>query len=268
MANGHRLAPRQTHVDPASRFRVDRFPNARPAQSGNVERYAEAIAGAGRLHLDETDETGQIAFLLRVADLQDHSPAMRQLLDDLVSRVAPFIAFHNADHPFATAPRHVLNGPIIIGTQVNDRRTIGLTPTDLMQHGRIVGPSGSGKTTLLVQIVRWLLLLRLLLGLIDTKDDFGWLLRRPDVLLLDERARWNPLAVPPFLSVRDHALEIRNEINTRFFGGQWQAQILDDALLRLYERTLTPCMQDLVDEIGRGAYPREAPLYAEARRST
>ncbi|HSQ05013.1 MAG TPA: hypothetical protein VLN59_13300, partial [Burkholderiales bacterium] len=114
----------------------------------------------------------------------------------------------------------------------------------------------------------WLLTLRLLIGIIDTKDDFGWLLQRPDVLLLDEAARWNPLALPPFLSVRAHATEVRDVLNARFYGGQWQAQILDAALLRLYDRTITPSLHDLVDEIRNGAPTREAPMYAESRRST
>jgi hypothetical protein len=154
-------------------------------------RVEEELAFVRRYHL--ADREPQIRALVASLTARPDARTLAQLRE----RLQPFQEFHQ-EHPFVAAPPHLLKGPIPLGRQSADDRAIGLTTADINLHGTIVGPSGSGKTTILLTIARWLLTLRILLGVIDVKEDFGWLLPEPDVLLIDEHTRWNSCNNQPF----------------------------------------------------------------------
>lgn len=238
-----------------ARFPAHRFPQ-RPAIGGAP--VVDALAFVRQYYLDDREPIRGLAASLAA---RPDARVLTQLNDVL----RPFREFHR-DHPIVTAPKDVLAGPIIIGYQTADHRPIGFTLDDLNLHGAIVGPSGSGKTNILLTIARWLLTLRILLGVIDVKEDFGWLLREPDVLLIDEHTRWNFLITPPFLTAAEHRNEIIDQILARFFGRELQRQLLEEGWERAARATPNFSLADLADAIAAGG-GRETPSHAEARRS-
>ena len=234
---------------------ADRFPQ-RPTIGGAP--VVDALEFVRQYHLDDREPIRSLAASLTARPDARGLAQLNQLL-------RPFREFHR-DHPHVTAPRNVLTGPIILGNQTADDRPIGLTTDDINLHGTIVGPSGSGKTNILLTIARWLLMLRILLAVIDVKEDFGWLLREPDVLLIDEHTRWNFLITPPFLTAAEHRNEIIDQILARFFGRELQRQLLEEGWERATRATPNFSLADLADAIAAGG-GRETPSHAEARRS-
>jgi hypothetical protein len=217
----------------------------------------EDLAFVRAYHLD-TDATIRV-LVQRLTVAPD--PAAASALHD---RLRPFRAYHR-EHPFVTAPPDVLTGPIILGRQTSDNRPVGLTTEDLNLHGTVVGPSGSGKTTLLLTIARWLLTLRILLAVIDVKEDFGWLLREPDVMLIDEHTPWNFLTTPSFLTAAEHRAEVIDLFLARFYGAELQRQVLDDGWERAAQQgafSLHEWHNAIINSGGK-----ESPARAEARQS-
>lgn len=238
-----------------ARFPADRFPQ-RPAIGGAP--VVDALAFVRQYHLDDREPIRSLAASLTAR------PDAR-MLTQLNDVLRPFREFHR-DHPIVTAPKDVLTGPIILGYQTADHRPIGFTLDDLNLHGAIVGPSGSGKTNILLTIARALLNERILLGVIDVKEDFGWLLREPDVLLIDEHTRWNFLITPPFLTAAEHRAEVIDLLLARFYGGELQRQLLDAGWQRAAAERSCFSLSDLADAIAASG-GKETPSHAEARRS-
>jgi hypothetical protein len=219
----------------------------------------EVLAFVRQYHLAERNP-----FIQSLAASLMVRPEQRAL-DRLQELLRPFREFHR-DHPFVTAPPSVLTGSVLLGRQTADDRPIGLTTADVNLHGTIVGPSGSGKTTILLTIARALLNERVLLGVIDVKEDFGWLLREPDVLLIDEHTRWNFLRRPPFLTAAEHRADVIDLLLTRLYGGELQRQLLDAGWQRAAAQHECFSLADLADAIAAGG-GKETPSHAEARRS-
>jgi hypothetical protein len=239
-----------------ARFDVARFPHQPATPSADVE---EVLSFVRQYHLAERNP-----FIQSLVATLTARPEQRAL-DQLYELLRPFREFHR-DHPFVTAPPSVLTGPVLLGRQTADDRPIGLTTQDVNLHGTIVGPSGSGKTTILLTIARWLLTLRILLGVIDVKEDFGWLLREPDVLLIDDHAKWNFLRRPPFLTAAEHRADVIDLLLTRLYGGELQRQLLDAGWQRAASERDCFSLADLADAIAAGG-GKETPSHAEARRS-
>jgi hypothetical protein len=221
---------------------------------------AELLAFCRRHHL-EADR--RIAPRLAVIRAGDSTNAARALVE-LRELVQPYREFHR-EHPHVVV-RDGLDGPILLGEQTADHRRIGLTTDDINLHGTIVGPSGSGKTTVLLTIASYLLALAILLHVIDIKEDFGWLLRRPDVLLIDEYTRWNPLAPPPFLTPHETRNEVIDLLLARFYGAEHQRQLLHDAWEHAARRHSIFSLADLVESLRELGTSRELTSRAEARR--
>lgn len=238
-----------------ARFPADRFPHHPAPARGGAE---DTLAFVRQYHLDTREPIRSLAASLTARPDARSLAQLNQLL-------RPFREFHR-DHPHVTAPRDVLTGPIILGHQTADHRPIGLTTHDVNLHGTIVGPSGSGKTTILLTIARALLNERVLLGVIDVKEDFGWLLREPDVLLIDEHTRWNFLITPPFLTPAEHRADVIDVLLARLYGGELQRQLLDAGWQRAASQHTAFSLSDLADAIAAGG-GKETPSHAEARRS-
>jgi len=239
-----------------ARSDVARFPQQPAIPSADVE---EVLAFVRQYHLAERNP-----FIQSLAASLMVRPEQRAL-DQLHDLLRPFREFHR-EHPFVTAPSSVLTGPVLLGRQTADDRAIGLTTHDVNLHGTIVGPSGSGKTTILLTIARWLLTLRILLGVIDVKEDFGWLLREPGVLLIDDHAKWNFLRRPPFLTAAEHRADVIDLLLTRLYGGELQRQLLDAGWQRAASERDCFSLADLADAIAAGG-GKETPSHAEARSS-
>ncbi|HEV7428789.1 MAG TPA: hypothetical protein VGQ46_20750 [Thermoanaerobaculia bacterium] len=219
----------------------------------------------------------EVLAFVRQYHLADRDPFIRTLVASLTgrpdqrtraqleNRLQPFREFHR-DHPFVTAPPGVLTGPLLLGRQTADDRPIGLTTDDVNLHGTIVGPSGAGKSTILLTLARALLNEGALLGAIDVKEDFGWLLREPDVLLIDEHTRWNFLQTPAFLTAAEHRADVIDLLLARLYGGELQRQLLDAGWQRAAAQHACFSLADLADAIAE-AGGKETPSHAEARRS-
>jgi hypothetical protein len=220
---------------------------------------AELLTFCQRHHLDDDRRIGARLALIRAGNSTDAARALTELRDI----VQPYREFHR-EHPHVVV-RDGLDGPIVLGEQTADHRRIGLTTDDINLHGTIVGPSGSGKTTILLTIASYLLALSILLAVIDVKDDFGWLLRRPDVLLIDEHTRWNPLAPPPFLTAHEARNEVIDLLLARFYGAAHQRQLLHEAWEHAARRHAIFSLADLVDSLRELGTPREPASRAEAR---
>jgi len=221
---------------------------------------AELLTFCQRHHLDDDRRIGARLALIRAGNSTDAARALTELRDI----VQPYREFHR-EHPHVVV-RDGLDGPIVLGEQMADHRRIGLTTDDINLHGTIVGPSGSGKTTILLTIASYLLALAILLCVIDVKDDFGWLLRRPDVLLIDEHTRWNPLAPPPFLTAHEARNEVIDLLLARFYGAEHQRQLLHEAWEHASRLHAIFSLADLVDSLRELGTPREPASRAEARR--
>jgi hypothetical protein len=239
-----------------ARFDVARFPQQPATPSADVE---EVLGFVRQYHLAERNP-----FIQSLAASLVVRPDQRAL-QQLHELLRPFREFHR-EHPFVTAPPSVLTGPVLLGRQTADDRPIGLTTADVNLHGTIVGPSGAGKTTILLSIARALLSERVLLGVIDVKEDFGWLLREPDVLLIDDHTRWNFLRRPPFLTPAEHRADVIDLLLTRLYGGELQRQLLDAGWQRAAAEHECFSLADLADAIAAGG-GKETPSHAEARRS-
>jgi hypothetical protein len=232
-----------------------RFPVSPPRKRANIEDLLWAVE---RYHLRDHDPV--IAHLSDA--LQRAGPALHdQLATTLQARVQPFLAYHR-DHPFPAAPRSVLTGPITLGTQAANQAEIGLSLADVNLHGMIVGPSGSGKTTVLRHLAAGLLNEGIRLAVIDTKEDFGWLLQREDVLLIDETTPWNFLATPAFLTPAAHRDEVIDLLLARFYGGAAQRAILEET----WDHDAPASLADWVVRIEQHASPKERAGRADARQ--
>jgi len=221
---------------------------------------AELLTFCRRHNLESDRRIGARLTAIAAGDPTTAARALAELRD----LVRPYREFHR-EHPYVVV-RDGLDGPIVLGEQTADHRRIGLTTDDVNLHGTIVGPSGSGKTTILLTIASYLLALRILLCVIDVKDDFGWLLRRPDVLLIDEYTRWNPLVPPPFLTPHEARDEVIDLLLARFYGAEHQRQLLHDAWEHAVHRRAVFSVADLMDSLRELGTPREPASRAEARR--
>jgi hypothetical protein len=221
---------------------------------------AELLAFCQRYHLERHPSIRTRLDIIHT----HHASSVARALVELRDLVRPFREFHR-EHPHVVV-RDGLDGPIILGTQTADRRRIGLTTDDINLHGTIVGPSGSGKTTILLSIAAYLLALSILLHVIDVKEDFGWLLRRPDVLLVDEETRWNPLLPPSFLTPHEARNEVVDLLLARFYGAEHQRQLLHEAWDDAARRRPIFAIADIVESLRTLAAPREPASRAEARR--
>jgi len=245
----------------ASRLDPQRFPTAqRVTPAGSIK---EALRAVEHYHLDAHDPgIGQLAQTLTTAR---HSAMRDNLASVLLARVGPFLEYHR-DHPFVIAADGMLNGSITLGTQATNQARIGLAIHDINLHGTIVGPSGSGKTTVLHHLANGLLQEGMHLGVIDIKEDFGWLLRRPDALLIDETTPWNFLTTPEFLTDAEHREEVIDLLLTRFYGGAAQRAILDEGWQRAASKHTDFSIEDWINSIEDDGSPKERFSRADARQ--
>lgn len=246
--------------EPLARLNVDRFPRPERSAPTDPRAMAELLAFCRRHHLEADRRIGTRLAAISAGD----STTAARALAELREIVQPYREFHR-EHPHVVV-RDGLDGPIVLGEQTADHRRIGLTTDDVNLHGTIVGPSGSGKTTVLLTIASYLLAFAILLCVIDVKEDFGWLLRRPDVLLIDEHTRWNPLAPPPFLTAHEARNEVIDLLLARFYGAEHQRQLLHEAWEHAARRHSIFSLADLVDSLRELGTPREPASRAEARR--
>ena len=242
----------------APRFDPQRFPSARRVTpNGNIEEILRAVE---HYHLADHDlGIGQLARSMRQAGMSIG------LAHTLRARVQPFLEYHH-DHPYVTIPDGIMTGPITLGTQAANHARIGLTLDDINLHGTIVGPSGSGKTTVLHHLANRLLDSEMHLGVIDIKEDFGWLLRRPDVLLIDETTPWTFLTAPDFLSAAEHRDEIVDLLLTRFYGGAAQRAMLHEGWERAARKQANFSIADWIAALDEGGSPKERFSRADARQ--
>lgn len=236
-------------------------PQRFPQRAAHERAGVDPLAFIDAYHLAEH----QPALNTSIALLRQASPS--RLADSvrtrLAARVASHVRFHE-DEPFVVAPPHVLNGPITLGEQVADSRRIGIETMDVVLHEQLVGPSGSGKTTALQLIANGCLREGLRIGGIDIKEDLGWLLRRDDVLLVDEHTRWNFLQPPWFLTPAEHRTEVIDLILARLFAAESKRAILDEGWIRA-SANHNFSIEDWISAIKAGATPRERASLAEAR---
>jgi len=242
-----------------------RFPTPAPVRGPDARAMAELLGFCQRYGLDRQS---RIRACLATVRSDDPDVTARALVE-LAALVRPYREFHR-EHPYVTVTTG-LDGAIVLGLQTADHRPIGLTTNDVNLHGTIVGPSGSGKTTALFTIAAQLLEPRggssgTLLSVIDCKEDFGWLLRRPDVLLIDEATRWNPLLPLPFLTAHEARNEAIELILARFYGAEHQRQHLHEAWEDAARRHGVVTISDLVESLRSLASPKEPASRAEARR--
>ena len=106
----------------AVRLDPQRFPAHSQREPGDVDELLHAVE---HYHLDDHD--AGIGHLARSLQFADASPLRQQLALSLRVRVQPFMAYHR-EHPFVTAPRSTLTGPIALTAIVYSYRALNQEP--------------------------------------------------------------------------------------------------------------------------------------------